>query len=75
MGGFIEAWVKSRGGSAAAREQARARFVQPLLEHLETAGLGHISEVADGSPPHTPRGCPFQAWSASELLRVVRSVL
>ncbi|HYO93259.1 MAG TPA: amylo-alpha-1,6-glucosidase [Polyangiaceae bacterium] len=75
MGAFIEAWVKSRGSSAAARTQARARFVQPLLEHLDTAGLGHISEVADGSPPHTPRGCPFQAWSVSELLRVVRCVV
>ena len=31
--------------------------------HLSDAGLGQISEVFDGDPPHTPRGCPAQAWS------------
>jgi glycogen debranching enzyme len=41
------------------------------LDHLETAGLGHVSEIADGDPPHTPRGCPFQAWSLAQLLRIV----
>ena len=44
------------------------RFLAPLHEHLATAGLGHISEIADAEPPHTPRGCPFQAWSLAELL-------
>jgi glycogen debranching enzyme len=33
------------------------------------AGLGQISEIADGDPPHTPRGCIAQAWSVAELLR------
>ena len=46
------------------------RFLPPLLAHLGTAGLGHVSEVADGDPPHAPGGCPFQAWSLGELLRV-----
>ena len=23
----------------------------------------------DGHPPHTPRGCPAQAWSVAEVLR------
>jgi glycogen debranching enzyme len=27
------------------------------------AGFDHIEEIADADPPHTPRGCPFQAWS------------
>jgi glycogen debranching enzyme len=44
--------------------------VAPLLSHLEEAGLGHVSEIADAEPPHTPRGCPFQAWSVGELLRL-----
>jgi glycogen debranching enzyme len=42
---------------------------------LNHAGLGHISEIADAEKPHTPRGCPFQAWSLAELLRLERSVL
>lgn len=71
MGPFVEAWLRVRGGSAAAKAEARQRFVQPLLDHLATAGLGHISEIADAEPPHTPRGCPFQAWSLGELLRTI----
>lgn len=74
-GPFIEAWVRVRGDSAEANEQARLRFVEPLLEHLDDAGLGHLSELADGDAPHAPRGCPFQAWSLAELIRVTRSVL
>ena len=37
--------------------------------------LGHISEIADGDPPHAPRGCPFQAWSVGEALRLELTVL
>jgi hypothetical protein len=29
-----------------------------MLAHLETDGLGHVAEVADAEPPHTPGGCP-----------------
>jgi predicted glycogen debranching enzyme len=74
-GPFVEAWVKAHGGTRAAKVVARARFVTPLLAHLRAAGLGHVSEVADGDAPHRPGGCPFQAWSLGELLRLERSVL
>jgi predicted glycogen debranching enzyme len=75
MGPFAEAWVRVRGGTAAAKREARERFLAPLLTHLDVAGLGHISEIADGDAPHTPRGCPFQAWSVGEALRLDLSVL
>jgi len=71
MGPFVEAWVKLRG-TALARAEARQRFLEPMLAHLQQAGVGHVSEVLDAEPPHTPGGCPFQAWSVSELLRVQR---
>ncbi len=74
-GPFVEAWVKVRGGTPAAKAEARGRFLAPLLAHLDEAGLGHVSEIADGDPPHTPRGCPFQAWSMGELLRIDRMIL
>jgi predicted glycogen debranching enzyme len=74
-GPFIEAWVRSRGNTAEARTEARHRFFEPLLGQLERAGLGHLAEIADAEPPHTPRGCPFQAWSMGELLRLDRIVL
>jgi predicted glycogen debranching enzyme len=72
MGPFIEAWVRVRGETAAAKAEARKRFLAPLLAHLDDAGLGHLPEIADAEPPYTPRGCPFQAWSAAEALRIDR---
>lgn len=75
IGPFAQAWVRVRGDTAVARREARKRFLAPLLRHLDEAGLGHISEIADGDPPHTPRGCPFQAWSVGEALRLDRAVL
>jgi predicted glycogen debranching enzyme len=75
IGPFVEAWVRVHGGNVAAKKKARARFLPPLYEHLNHAGLGHVSEICDAEPPHTPRGCPFQAWSLGELFRVERSVL
>jgi predicted glycogen debranching enzyme len=70
IGAFIEAWLMVRSGTAAAKTEARTRFLTPLRAHLAAAGLGHVSEIADAEAPHTPRGCPFQAWSLAELLRL-----
>ena len=75
IGPFVEAWVRVRGSTAKAKRQARERFLAPLLQHLDEAGIGHISEIADGDAPHTPRGCPFQAWSVGEVLRLELAVL
>jgi predicted glycogen debranching enzyme len=72
MGPFVDAWLAVRGRSSSAKHEARERFLAPLMAHLDHAGLGHVSEVADGDPPHTPGGCPFQAWSLGELIRVRR---
>ncbi len=69
LGPFVEAWVRVRGETREAREQAK-RFLAPVLDHLNEGGLGHISEILDADAPHTPRGCPFQAWSVSEVLRI-----
>jgi glycogen debranching enzyme len=75
LGPFVEAWVKVRQSTPEAKGEARRRFVAPVLEHLASAGLGHVSEIADAEPPYTPRGCPFQAWSVGELVRLERTVL
>jgi predicted glycogen debranching enzyme len=77
MGPFVDAWVRSRstgGGPWAAkavRADARRRFLGGLARHLDEAGLGHVSEIADSEEPWTPRGCPFQAWSVGEMLRLL----
>lgn len=75
IGPFVEAWLRVRGNSQNARDEATQRFVTPLMEHLNHAGVGHVSEVADGAAPHTPGGCPFQAWSLGELIRLREQVL
>ena len=75
IGPFVEAWVRVQANTAEAKREARARYLEPLMRHLDEAGLGHISEIADGDPPHTPRGCPFQAWSVGEALRLSLTVL
>lgn len=70
MGPFIEAWVRVRGGGVEARREARRRFLEPMLAALDPHGLGHLAEITDAEPPCVPRGCPFQAWSLGEALRV-----
>ena len=44
---------------------AALAFIDPLRHHLLDAGLGTLSEIFDGAPPHTPRGAPCQAWSVA----------
>ncbi|MGI9241284.1 MAG: amylo-alpha-1,6-glucosidase, partial [Verrucomicrobiales bacterium] len=34
--------------------------------------LGHLPEVMDGDAPHQERGCGAQAWSVTELHRVIK---
>ncbi len=75
IGPFVEAWVRVRGSTDAAKRDARQRFLSPLRESMHAAGLGHLCEVADGDAPHAPGGCPFQAWSLAEFLRLERDVL
>src|SRR5881394_3308277 len=75
IGQFVEAWVRVRGSTSRTKAEAHAKFLPPIYQHLNEAGLGHISEICDAELPHTPRGCPFQAWSLGELLRLERTVL
>ena len=75
MGAFVDAWLRVRGNSDGARQEARTRFLIPLLGHYESSAPGHVAEVAHGDAPHTPGGCPFQAWSVGEALRLSQDVL
>jgi predicted glycogen debranching enzyme len=69
-GPFIEAWLRVHASTADARRTARARFLAPLLARTHLAGLDHLSEIYDGDPPHRAAGCPFQAWSLAEAIRI-----
>jgi predicted glycogen debranching enzyme len=70
LGPFITARFKTYGFSQENRIRAR-EIIGAFRDHLMTAGLGQISEVFDGDPPHSAGGCIAQAWSVAELLRVI----
>jgi predicted glycogen debranching enzyme len=69
-GPFVEAWARVHGASPEMWQQARDTFLAPRLLRLDLTGLQHVPEIADADLPHAARGCPFQAWSLGELLRV-----
>jgi predicted glycogen debranching enzyme len=65
IGPFIDAWLKVHPND---RMGAR-KFLQGLIEHLDHACVGSISEIFDAEAPFTARGCIAQAWSVAEALR------
>ncbi len=67
---FVDAWLRVRGNGREALAEASKRFLAPLRAELAAAGLGHLPEIVDGDAPHAARGCPFQAWSVGEYLRL-----
>ena len=74
IGPFVEAWFNVNGSTSETRAEAKTRFLDPLEAHVKSTGEGHISEIADASSPHHPRGCPFQAWSLSEYIRIKKMI-
>lgn len=71
IGPFVDAWLRVEGDDTTTRRtvRKRANASSGRCTRLSAAGLGHVSEIADGDAPHAPRGCPFQAWSLGELIR------
>jgi predicted glycogen debranching enzyme len=73
--GTVWPWLLGAYVDAAIRVGAPLDGVLDGVEaHIAECGLGSISETADGNAPHGATGCPFQAWSVAEVLRVRRSL-
>ena len=74
IGAYAEAVLRAGGFSEDAKSEARAS-IAPLLAVLRGVGLGQLPEIYDGddSPdePRAPDGCPAQAWSVAEPLRIL----
>jgi len=72
LGPYISAYLYAHGRAAVAhcRELAAG-----LVGELERGGLGSLAEVYDGAAPHRAGGCPAQAWSVAELIRVLEAEL
>ena len=70
---LIGAFIDSYRRVYPERNDRVAEIIDGVLPHLSEAGLGQVSEIFDAEWPNSPRGCPAQAWSVAELLRVMRS--
>jgi predicted glycogen debranching enzyme len=80
LGPLAEAVLRVDNFSPDARREALA-ILRPLLSTLDPATFrpgpdgggcpGHIAEIYDGDSPQRPQGCPAQAWSTAEFLRVL----
>lgn len=75
--GTVWPWLLSHFGEAllkTAPDKNEARrflhdYVRSFLRlHLPAAGVGCVSEIFDGEPPHRPNGCIAQAWSTAALI-------
>lgn len=67
--GTVWGWLLGHFALAEYRVTGNARLarsrLEPMADHLRDAGLGSLSEIFDGDPPHTPRGAPLQGWSVA----------
>jgi len=67
LGPYVDAWMNLKGQRG--RPEA-TQIVRLFFDHLDEAGVGSVSEIFDGEPPHHPRGSMAQAWGVGEVLRV-----
>ncbi len=68
LGHFCEGYLKLH-------KKSGIGFVRQLVEGFEEVmsehGIGSISEIYDGNPPHLSGGAISQAWSVAEILRIL----
>ena len=71
LGHFAEAYLKLH-------EKSGIKFVEKIYnnfkEDMNIHGIGSISEIYDGNPPHKPKGAISQAWSVAEIIRIKKLI-
>ncbi len=67
LGAFAEGYlnIHGKGGLSLIK-----KLYNGFEEEMSQAGIGTISELYYGDPPHTGKGAISQAWSVAELLRI-----
>ncbi len=67
LGHFAEGYLRLH-------QQSGVSFVRKLIEGFESemteSGIGTVSELYYGNPPHKGKGAISQAWSVAEILRI-----
>ena len=66
FGHYAEAYLRIYGKEGVDYINGLYMGFEPVMKE---AGIGSVSEVYDGDPPHLPGGAISQAWSVAELLR------
>lgn len=67
LGAFSEAYLKLHGKKGIDLVNT---LYQGFEKEMTEAGIGTISEIYDGDPPHIAGGAISQAWNIAELLRM-----
>jgi glycogen debranching enzyme len=74
IGPYCESVLRAGEFNDVAKQQVRETLA-PLIDRLVTTqlpgALGTLHEIHEPISPFTPRGCPAQAWSVAEVLRVL----
>lgn len=59
-------------------KQSGLAHLKKIISDFEPAinehGIGSISEIYDGDPPHNPKGAISQAWSVAAILRIIEKI-
>jgi len=69
LGHFCEGYLKIHKKSGIGKVKA---LIEGFEEEMNQDGIGSISEIYDGDPPHSGKGAISQAWSVAELLRIMQ---
>ena len=67
LGHFAEAYLKLHKHSGLSKIK---RLFQGFEDEMTEVGIGTVSELFYGNPPHKGKGAISQAWSIAELLRM-----
>jgi predicted glycogen debranching enzyme len=68
---YCEAYLSLHKKSGLAHIKKIIDDFEPVInEH----GIGTVSEIYNGDPPHAPRGSISQAWSVAAILRIINKV-
>lgn len=68
LGAYAEAYLKLYGKSGLVDIK---KIVAGFEDEMKVHGIGSISELYNGDPPHHGKGTISQAWSVAEMRRII----
>ncbi|HJA78850.1 MAG TPA: amylo-alpha-1,6-glucosidase [Candidatus Desulfovibrio intestinavium] len=71
LGAYGDALLRAAWDEEGAVRDTLQTLTPLFSRHLREAGIGSLSEIFDGDPPHLPDGCIAQAWSVAECQRLL----